>query len=302
MAFEVRSPEECARCVVMLARTFTETERINGREFEVWLKARTGRRPTPKRAHHLGTGFLVTAHGAAFLVTAGHVARRMDREARLVVANGRGAASEIGLAELLRRVRGPMPWRHHPSADVAVLHLRHPPEQFSGRLLPVRALEARKLAPPGLLDLLVVGFPLGLFSPERFTPIAKRVHAASGIVRFCGDEMSRPADFFLLDQPLMGGCSGAPVFALPGAGADSGSGPPLVAVGLVSQTISDPSGGQYAVAVPSAAVLRTLALAHPSRRRPRPWTRTRTRPRRRPRPRTRPPTTGATIARRRRGY
>jgi hypothetical protein len=138
--------------------------------------------------------------------------------------------------------------------------------------LPIALFDRERAAPSGSLELIAIGFPLGLTSQEHFGPISKRVHAASGLVRFRGEEMRGPALFFLLDQPSMGGSSGGPVFIAPQVQTSLAGDVAMVVearcVGVVSQTISDEAGGQFAAVVPSVSILETLArVARRGRRR-----------------------------------
>jgi hypothetical protein len=260
LTFTAASAEDLSRCVVMLHREFTETIKVDGKDVEVWLRP-PGAKPKPKRDRHLGTAFLAATASDAFLVTAAHVARRMDREARLSYPRHNGHRGSLALSDLLGK-RGRNLWVFHPPADVAVARIPKPPAALRGCFLPAELLVGKCSAPSGALDLLAIGFPLGLASDLHFAPIAKRAHAASGIVRFRGEEMSGPAHFFLLDQPAMGGYSGAPVFIAPQARLGTTGEVSTVAahcVGLLSQTISDETVGQFAAVVPSSVIRRLLA-------------------------------------------
>ena len=249
----------------MLMQEFTETVEVDGQQVEVWLKAPRTRRPVPKVARHLGSAFLVAGPDAAFVVTAAHVAHRMERDARLFCAGPSGKRRVLRLRDLVSAGRRRIPWTFHPRADVAAARIPEPPPVLRRHFLPLALLDRERAAPSGSLELVAIGFPLGLTSYEHFGPISKRVHAASGLVRFTGEEMSGPALFFLLDQPSMGGSSGGPVFVAPQVQTSLGGDVAMVVearcVGLVSQTISDEAGGQFAAVVPSVTILDTVARA-----------------------------------------
>lgn len=264
LTFAVHIPEDLSQCVVMLEREFTETVKVDGTDAEVWLKLPGATRSTPKQAKRLGTGFLVATRTAAFLVTAAHVARAMDRAARLSYATPKGQRISLPLSELLLLGAREVAWTYQRHADVAAVCIPKPPVQLRGHFLPGHLLVAERTAPAGTLKLTVIGFALGLASEKHFAPLAKRSHAASQILRFCGEGLGEPSDFFLLDQPGMGGYSGAPVFAAPQVQL-TGSGQVTVVaprcVGLVSRTIADESGSQFAAVVPSIAIRRAMAKA-----------------------------------------
>jgi hypothetical protein len=258
----VREPEDLSRCVVLLDRPFTETVQVDGTDAEVWLKMRGAKSPKPKLARQLGTGFLVASETAGFLVTAGHVARRMDAAARLSCAGRKGRRSTFPLREVLALGQGAVAWKYHGRADLAVVRVPMPPAALRGRFLDASLLRREKTVPRAAFDLVVVGFALGLFSETQFAPISKRFHAASDILQFRGEEMRRAADFFLLDQPTMGGYSGAPVFVAPQARLSPAGEVSCVeaqCVGVVSQTIADEAGGHFAAVVPSTLVRSLIA-------------------------------------------
>lgn len=264
LTFAVHSPQDLAQCVVMLEREFTETVRVDGADAEVWVKLPGKARVMPKRAKHVGTGFLVATRATAFLVTAGHVAREMDREARLSFGSPKGRRASLPLSDLLAPGARKAVWTYQRYADVAVLCIPRPPIQLLGHFLPADLLDAGRAAPAGSLELTVIGFALGLISEKDFTPLAKRSHAASPILRFGGEGIGDPIDLFLLDQPSMGGYSGAPVFAAAQVQlADAGQVTvvPPRCVGLLSRTIADESSGQFAAVVPSIAIRRAMAKA-----------------------------------------
>ncbi len=67
------------------------------------------------------------------------------------------------------------------------------------------------------------------------------------MVRLCGEEMTKPAEFLLLDHPAMRRLSVAPVFIAPHAESTAVGEVTVLAprcVGVVGQTISDEAGGQ----------------------------------------------------------
>lgn len=262
LTFAGQAPEDLAQCVVMLEREFTETVKVDGEDAEVWLQLPGAKRRIPKRGKHLGTGFLVATRTAAFLVTAAHVAREMDRAARLSFGTLSGRRVSLRLSELLGASK--VAWTYQRHADVAAVRIPKPPDPLRGHFLPGHLLVAERTAPRGAVELTAIGFPLGLTSEKHFAPLAKTSHAASQILRFCGEEIGDPADFFLLDQPSMGGYSGAPVFVtaqvqLTDAGQVTIVGP--LCVGLISRTISDETGGQFAAVVPSVAIRSAMAKA-----------------------------------------
>jgi len=119
---------------------------------------------------------------------------------------------------------------------------------------------ARRHGTGGTVELLVIGFPLGLAATDRFAPIRKHYHAASEVVRLCGEEMSAPADFFLLDSRrwAVQRCAGVRGAARRVDRRRRRDGVGAALRGVVSQTISDEAGGQFAAVAPSRVIRRLL--------------------------------------------
>lgn len=247
--------ESLAGCVVLLTRDYPETTRVDGRDMEVWLRA-PGGRPQPKLNRHLGSAFVVAADTTAVLVTAAHVARRMDGEARVSFRRPGGSRATVALAKLAGGTGPALPWVEYGHADVAALRLRALPAGLRGRLLPPDRLRRGARAPEGSEPLLVIGFPLGLFAERDFAPVVKRAHAASGLVRFYSPESGGPGVFFFLDEAALGGYSGGPVFTAPGIALAEPE-----CVGLVSQTVGDEAGGHLTAVVPGHVIRRVVARA-----------------------------------------
>ena len=219
----------------------------------------------------IGTGFLVQLPGQLFLVTAEHVAREIGPTPQLTF----GAVGDVARTLSLRDVAGssPLGWVFHGEADVAVLALRGTADVVG--LLSKRALQPAHLvnvleAPNRERVLTTVGFPLGLggltLGPDqRISPLTRESRAASGLLTLARFDTKKPTTFFVLDNPSIGGFSGAPVFMLPGTvvSHDSlGFTPPVgFCLGLVHGTIGDGTGGKLAAIVPVAYITQTLEKA-----------------------------------------
>ena len=219
-----------------------------------------------------GTGFLVNIDDKLFLVTATHVADKMSVGSSITIGVDNDAAKTLNISDIAKP-RGKIKWVKHPRADVAVL-----PLDPSSRILDIlknRALKPPILgsileAPPRNRPLTIIGFPLGLgvihTGPgNRISPITKEVKAASGLITLVNIYNNKKIDYFILDNPSVGGFSGAPVFILPSTfskGAGMVFSDEFLFVGLVQATISDNTGGKFATIVPSAFVTQTLTSAY----------------------------------------
>lgn len=226
---------------------------------------------SPKGGELVGTGFLVQLPGTVFLVTAEHVARDLGASPLLTYAAEGDRAKALALADVAGSA--PLKWVFHGEADVAVLALRGNPDVVA--LLGSRALAPAHLisvleAPVRERTLVTMGFPLGLggltLGPDlRLSPLSRESRAASGLLTMKRFDTKNPSVFFILDNPSIGGFSGAPVFMLPGAvmsGDGIGFTPPVgFCVGLVHGTLGDGTGGKLAAIVPVAFVTQTLEKA-----------------------------------------
>lgn len=219
---------------------------------------------------HIGTGFLVNLDSRLFLVTAEHVAKRMNLSSSVTFAGGKGEPVNIPL----RSVAGdrPIRWVVHETADVAVLPLGPAAEVeklLLPRALPPRYFSKELVAPPRNRPLTTIGFPLGLGAMERgpddkLSPLSRESKPASGLITLKRFDTKKPSVFFLLDSPTIGGFSGSPVLITPGAfshGSGLAISAAVLCVGLVHGTIHDQVGGLAAI-VPVAFIAETLEKAH----------------------------------------
>lgn len=245
--------------VVYLHKQVPDTVAIDGKTFEVGLREPGVQRFTPRMKTLFGTGFFIADGDALYLVTAKHVAKDMDPDSMATVRADLSTPHEVTLRDL-SGWKASLHWKAHPTADVAVLLLRPTAALLSvlqQHFLPLSSLSAD---PPSRdVALTVLGFPLSFGASGRFSPISRTSSAASGLM--VGTD---GAPFLLLQDPSVGGFSGAPVF-------DTGT--PLltpgglqfreartVVVGLMSGTFSDETGGKLAAVVPAAAIIEALRL------------------------------------------
>ena len=226
---------------------------------------------TPGAGELIGTGFLVHLPGTLYLVTAEHVARGLGTTPQLTY----GGDADRAITENLTDLAGtsPLRWVFHGTADVAVLALR-------GKASVLAVLSPRGLQPPHLINalqapnrdrtLLTVGFPLGfggltLGPDHRISPLSRESRAASGLLTLERADTKSPAVFYLLDNPSIGGFSGAPVYMLSGVVVSQGgvgfTPPHSFCVGIVHGTIGDGTGGKLAAIVPISFVTETLEKA-----------------------------------------
>jgi hypothetical protein len=115
----------------------------------------------------IGTGFLVKLDAELFLVTAEHVAKKMDDQASVTLSGEGDSAHVYSIPYILGASVTPQ-WITHKRADVAVLRVQ-PAEPLHallrGRALPHDIFVTVLEAPPRSRPLTIVGFPLGLGVP-----------------------------------------------------------------------------------------------------------------------------------------
>jgi hypothetical protein len=256
---------ELSVAVVYLHRS--EPARIldDGVMKEVWLKGPDDPSPRPHLITQSGTGFLVSEGAHLYLVTAAHVAKEMGPGSQVTLAGTNDTPITMPLGDLSG---GPAPnWVQHVSADVAVLVLR-PAQQtiqryLQNRFLPFEVFGAADSAPPRETQLTVIGFPKGLGVKDRFSPLTLQTLPASGLLTLKRGDVAIQAEFFVLQNPAIGGYSGAPVIDVSryvmGGVTTIGGGTRVY--GLVHGTISDDTGGKLAAVVPARFVVETLHLA-----------------------------------------
>jgi len=143
------------------------------------------------------------------LVTAAHVAKELTGTAMVTMSTTDSHPILIQLVDLIGT--DPVFWKVNENADVAVHRLMPTPTLgpvLAGRFLPSELLVGKLSVPSRETPLLVMGFPLGLESSTYFSPWSRQTHAASGLL----EEPGKNCVFFVLEDPSVGGYSGAPCF------------------------------------------------------------------------------------------
>jgi len=250
--------------VVLLRQDSQELFEEKGQQYEVWLKDPRSGNYHPKINSTVGSAFFVSdEHNHLFLITAAHVASSLRGDSKAILRADLEKPVEIQLATLAGSIPN---WHFHKTADVAVLLLSPPKEirpLLTEHFIPLEMLQPKQSAPSREIPLIVLGFPLGLGVEGSFSPISKQTLAASGLIELPTPKLST---YFLLQDPSVGGFSGAPVFDMRGAILSGrtitmrGGGPRVV--GLVSSTISDRTGGKFGAVVPSFVILDAVKSLH----------------------------------------
>jgi len=133
-------------------------------------------------------------------------------------------------------------------------------QYFANRFFPSELIFPKLEAFDRDIQLTVFGFPSGLGSGGKFSPLTFRTYLASGVIALPRFDTQTPCNFYLLENPSMGGYSGGPVIdisiVMQNGTAMTGEGTKLY--GIIHGTINDETGGKLSAITPSAYILDLL--------------------------------------------
>lgn len=218
--------------------------------FRVVFNLRTPISPTQ---FNVGTGVFVVRNGdEPFLVTATHVARVSTNATQLILSDQTGSATGFQLSDF----NGVLAWQHHPIADISVLRVMPDAAlapHLEGRFLGYDHFHLDRTPVSRDFELTSVGFPNGLGAQGMFSPLTYRSYASSAFITMNRADTNTPCDFFMLENPSMGGYSGCPVFDLGYmvVGSMTNTKERTRCYGIMHGTVSDITGGKLAAVTPS---------------------------------------------------
>ena len=232
----------------------TETEVHNGRIYEVLLRDTESGETLPKNSLLRGTGFLIRrVDGQLVFFTATHIAKKFESGTQIAFLNPQGKSRVFSLHDLTDET-GSMQWTHHPKNDVSLIWLS-PTEHQKKELTPIAVPEGwlTTNVPQRMSRLTVCGFPLGLGTYKRISPISTIANLVSEEIALEENERGiEIASGLLLSPPTGAGFSGAPVF-------QASDGSPPKCVGLLTGGLSDETGKLIlSVMVPARYLLELL--------------------------------------------
>ena len=241
--------DQIVKSVVYLQDERPKLESINGVTYELGFRKPGSGEFQLLTEKITGTGFFVRKGDNLFLATAGHVAKSLALEVTLIASDRSGNSKTYSLDKKVK-------WTFNEKADVAVSQLRDPMfiSDFMQGALDIRFLHDTEDSPVPELPLVVVGFPLGLGVQNKFSPLRRETHAASGLIDLPRADTKQTATFFVLQDPSIGGYSGAPVFIVDAKrfgntimkGFDATS-----CIGIIHATWSDNTGGKLGLVTPT---------------------------------------------------
>lgn len=218
--------------------------------FRVVFNLRT---PVNATQFNVGTGVFVARNGnEPFLVTATHVARTCTNATQLVLSDQAGNATGLRLADF----NGELAWQHHPVADISVLRVipnTTLAPHLEGRFLDYDHFHLDRTPVSRDFELTSVGFPNGFGAQGMFSPLTYRSYASSTFLTMNRADTNTLCDFFMLENPSIGGYSGCPVFDLGYmvVGSMTTTKEKTVCYGIMHGTVSDTTGGKLAAVTPS---------------------------------------------------
>lgn len=196
-----------------------------------------------------GTGFFVRNDNNIFLVTAEHIARKLINNPSLITSDKNGNSTKYSL-------NSKMNWKYNSFADAAATIIADPTliKVFENYAIDFNFIEASLTYPVAELPLVVIGFPLRLGSQGKFSPLRRETNAASALIDLPRADNKIISTFFILQDPSIGGYSGAPVFVIEaysfGNTLMKGFGTKMC-IGLMHGTMLDDTGGKLGLVVPS---------------------------------------------------
>lgn len=148
-------------------------------------------------------------------------------------------------------------WFYHPIADIALHPMGYPTNKIDQLAINSKDISTDIVTVKLLSNVYILGFPLGLGVHEIISPIAKKTQIASNFTTIVNSNLNPDLKFYLLDQALAQGYSGAPVFyginlkpGLAVGGRPVKVEEKIIFIGIMSSVLSDASGGKYSLVVP----------------------------------------------------
>ena len=246
--------------VTFLNDTKIEKYKLDGKEYDVYLKEPNGNFLFPKTYRNSGSGFFINNQGSAYLVTAEHVAKFLTLNTDVIVRGENDNPMKYKLRELIAK-KDTLDWTYHGKADVTAILLDLGSKLFSYIKTISFEMLVNDRIPMREREVTTIGFPLELGSDKYFSPISKVSKPSSGLVELHRADNGKLTDFYLLDDPSISGFSGAPVLELPTQliyGKESIHIYTIELIGIVHGSINDKNGGGFAAITPSKYIIETI--------------------------------------------
>ncbi len=246
--------DDLSKTVVFLLKETQAFEMKSGQKFEVWYKDPSTNKFEPKITKQSGTGFILKNNGKDYLVTAKHVASFLQDTSKIIVNVQSNQSIKITF-DFINNLKGAR-WFYHPIADIAIHPIAYPIKKVMHIAINAKDILKEEKSVQLLSDVYILGFPLGLGIHESISPISKKAQVASNITTLEHPNFNPELKYYLLDQALAQGYSGAPIFCveeLPTGLKIAGQNftqKKIVLMGILSGALSDATGGKFSLVVP----------------------------------------------------
>ena len=209
------------------------------------------RTPISDNRENVGTGSFIVKDNRIYLLTAAHVAIETNKNTYLALGDKKSNCIKVPIIELVDY----LDWNIHRTADIAILEMipnKHM-QMFEGRCFPYDHINLTENIASRDDEITIIGFPNGLGIDGKFSPLTFRSHLSSGLITLKRADKNIYTEFFCLENPSMGGYSGAPVLDLGYSvwGNATSTKDKTIMQGVVHGTMSDNTGGKIALITPT---------------------------------------------------
>jgi len=162
----------------------------------------------------IGSGTIIARSGRYYILTASHVAKELQNNAK-VVFRLKGDKPGIFDLQLIAKDKPPK-WEHHSIADIAITELDAKSSSiktiFQNCAFPFELIHSGKELPKHDVDLTFLGYPIVDMQMEHFSPLTFTGYLSSGLITQLRYDTKTKCNFFYLNVPSIEGCSGSGVF------------------------------------------------------------------------------------------
>ncbi|MFN3694154.1 MAG: trypsin-like peptidase domain-containing protein [Ignavibacterium sp.] len=201
----------------------------------------------------IGTGMFIVKDNKPIILTASHVITNSNDLTYLIISDANNNPQKILLKDLINTNT----WIKHNVADLAYIEITPTTTNqnyLQGRFFPYDHIEVNDVSPSKDVELTSIGFPLGLGTSGKYSPLTFRTFASSSIITLNRFDNNLPSKFFILENPSIGGYSGGPIFDLGYliSGLMTQTKEKTICFGFTHGTISDQTGGKLGAITPAS--------------------------------------------------
>lgn len=211
-----------------------------------------------------GCGIIIKYHNKYILTSASHVMSQLQKDAKIYFRTKKGVVDSIPLLTLIPNPNKTISIIHR-DADVQCIVLTQIPKSDTNTIealsFQFEDINSELIDINRQYNIIVYGYPL--YSFENFASISINSYLSSSLIRLPRADNHIPSLFYLLSHPGMQGFSGGPVFIGVSHGGMSYGTSKTILIGLIHGTVSDVTGGKFAMITPSFYIydlLKSLKL------------------------------------------